>query len=75
MRKVRSREAGKSGNGETPVPDFPASRLLGFLTGHAAYTRYLAHHTLHHSDIPPLSRRAFFARETERKWSGITRCC
>jgi hypothetical protein len=40
-----------------------------------AYTRYLAHHQAHHSDEPVLSRRDFYLRTQERKWSGVSRCC
>ncbi len=47
------------------------------LNGDAAYERYLQHWQSHHSDEPtaPLSRKAFFAAETQRKWNGIKRCC
>lgn len=47
------------------------------LNGDAAYERYLAHWRQHHAgqDDQPLSRKAFFAAETQRKWNGIKRCC
>lgn len=44
--------------------------------GEVAYQRYLSHWRLQHtSEGQPLSRKAFFAGETQRKWSGIKRCC
>ncbi|WKJ89147.1 YbdD/YjiX family protein [Methylomonas montana] len=47
------------------------------LNGDAAYERYLAHWRSHHLEEAqaPLSRKAFFAAETRRKWSGVKRCC
>jgi uncharacterized short protein YbdD (DUF466 family) len=47
------------------------------LNGDVAYERYLAHWWRHHAtpDDKPLSRKAFFAAETQRKWSGVKRCC
>lgn len=47
------------------------------LNGEAAYLRYLSHWHSHHAKpgAQPLSRKAFFAAETERKWNGIKRCC
>ncbi len=44
-------------------------------TGEDAYERYLRHHAQAHPGAAPLSRRAFFQAELERKWSGINRCC
>jgi uncharacterized short protein YbdD (DUF466 family) len=48
-----------------------------YLNGDAKYQRYLTHRLLRHSDSEeaPLSRKAFFAEETRRKWSGVKRCC
>ncbi|MCQ8102652.1 YbdD/YjiX family protein [Methylomonas sp. SURF-2] len=44
--------------------------------GEAAYQRYLEHWRRQHaSEGQPLSRKAFFAAETQRKWNGIKRCC
>ncbi|PPD33825.1 MAG: hypothetical protein CTY19_06600 [Methylomonas sp.] len=45
--------------------------------GETAYQRYLLHWQQHHADghRQPLSRKAFFAAETQRKWNGIKRCC
>lgn len=47
------------------------------LNGDAAYGRYLAHWQTHHalSGGKPLSRKDFFAAETQRKWNGVKRCC
>jgi uncharacterized short protein YbdD (DUF466 family) len=46
------------------------------LNGDAAYARYLRHWQAHHVDQgAPLSRKAFFAAETRRKWNGVKRCC
>ncbi len=47
------------------------------LNGDVAYERYLAHWQQHHAQPgeQPLSRKAFFAAETQRKWNGIKRCC
>ncbi len=44
-------------------------------TGDDAYERYLTHHEAAHPDAQPLSRRAFFEAEQQRKWSRINRCC
>ncbi|HEU4652953.1 MAG TPA: YbdD/YjiX family protein [Steroidobacteraceae bacterium] len=40
-----------------------------------AYARYLSHHAAHHPQEVPLSRRDFYLKEQQRKWSGISRCC
>lgn len=47
------------------------------LNGDAVYERYLQHWRSHHAEEGqvPLSRKAFFAAETQRKWSGVKRCC
>lgn len=47
------------------------------LNGETAYHRYLVHWHNHHREGggQPLSRKAFFAAETQRKWSGFKRCC
>jgi uncharacterized short protein YbdD (DUF466 family) len=47
------------------------------LNGDQAYQRYLIHWQQHHaeSETQPLSRKAFFAAETQRKWNGVKRCC
>jgi uncharacterized short protein YbdD (DUF466 family) len=45
--------------------------------GDTAYQRYLQHWQQQHADQSeqPLSRKAFFAAETRRKWQGVKRCC
>ncbi|MCK9605976.1 MAG: YbdD/YjiX family protein [Methylomonas sp.] len=44
--------------------------------GEAAYQRYLTHWRRQHtSEGRPLTRKAFFAAETQRKWNGVKRCC
>lgn len=47
------------------------------LSGDDAYERYLAHWREHHAceGGQPLTRRAFFKAEQERKWNGVRRCC
>lgn len=40
-----------------------------------AYDKYLAHHTAAHAGAPPLSRRAFYIRQQQHKWTGVSRCC
>jgi uncharacterized short protein YbdD (DUF466 family) len=52
-------------------------QLWRSLNGDAAYECYLAHwHTHDHApEEQPLDRKAFFAAETQRKWSGVKRCC
>lgn len=40
------------------------------------YDRYLAHRAAHHTDEPVLTRRDFFARSIDRKYSRSgPRCC
>ena len=63
----------------------PGERFTGFakgvwrtirtLAGDDAYERYCAHHSVHHPDEAPLSRRAFYVRDQQEKWNGIKRCC
>jgi uncharacterized short protein YbdD (DUF466 family) len=45
------------------------------LIGDNAYEKYLEHQQKSHPEAKPLSRKEFFKIETERKWSGIRRCC
>jgi uncharacterized short protein YbdD (DUF466 family) len=52
-----------------------AWRRLREATGDDAYERYLRHHARVHPGQAPLSRKAYFAEELERKWSGPRRCC
>jgi uncharacterized short protein YbdD (DUF466 family) len=40
-----------------------------------AYDKYLAHHAAVHPGRPPLSRRAFYERQQQEKWTGVSRCC
>ncbi|MET0535926.1 MAG: YbdD/YjiX family protein, partial [Steroidobacter sp.] len=40
-----------------------------------AYDKYLAHHQTEHSGCAPLSRRAFYIRQQQHKWTGVSRCC
>ncbi len=50
-------------------------QFLRALATDDAYERYLDHHRRAHRDAEPLSRRAFYLREQQRKWSGVQRCC
>jgi uncharacterized short protein YbdD (DUF466 family) len=50
-------------------------RLVRLFTQDDAYERYLAHHAQSHPGTQPLSRRAFYLSEQQRKWSGVSRCC
>jgi uncharacterized short protein YbdD (DUF466 family) len=53
-----------------------AMAWLRALSGDDAYERYLTHHAGRHAeDGPALTRRAFYARREEAKWSGVRRCC
>ena len=45
------------------------------LAGDDAYERYLVHHAQQHPLATPLSAREFYAREQQRRWSGVSRCC
>lgn len=51
--------------------------VLREISGDDAYERYLAHWHEHHAQEQqaPLSRKAFFKQEMERKWNGVRRCC
>ena len=50
-------------------------RGLRTLTGDDAYERYMQHHARAHAACPPLSRKAFFRQEQQRRWEKINRCC
>ncbi|HVY06274.1 MAG TPA: YbdD/YjiX family protein [Burkholderiales bacterium] len=50
-------------------------RYLRQATGDDAYERYVAHHGVAHAGEAPLTRREYFKRRQEQKWSGVTRCC
>jgi len=53
-----------------------AWQFLRRITNDDAYDRYLAHWQQQHAhEGQPLSRKAFFKQEQERKWNGIRRCC
>jgi uncharacterized short protein YbdD (DUF466 family) len=45
------------------------------VTGDDAYERYLAHHRAQHPDVRPMTRREFFRRRQDEKWSKVSRCC
>jgi uncharacterized short protein YbdD (DUF466 family) len=49
--------------------------LLRALATDDAYERYLEHHGQAHAGVAPLSRRAFYLGEQQRKWTGVSRCC
>jgi uncharacterized short protein YbdD (DUF466 family) len=40
-----------------------------------AYDKYLAHHRAMHAGATPMSRRAFYMRQQQEKWTGVSRCC
>ena len=40
-----------------------------------AYDKYLAHHAAAHQGERPLSRREFYLRQQQEKWTGVSRCC
>jgi uncharacterized short protein YbdD (DUF466 family) len=40
-----------------------------------AYDKYLTHHAKAHAGVPPLGRRAFYMRQQQAKWTGVSRCC
>jgi uncharacterized short protein YbdD (DUF466 family) len=52
-----------------------AWRTLRQLAGDDAYERYCEHLRLNHPDESPLSRREYYIRNQQEKWSGIKRCC
>ena len=49
--------------------------IIRELSGDDAYERYLAHLAQVHPDQEPLTRKAFFQQEQDRKWNGVKRCC
>ena len=49
--------------------------LLRAMATDDAYERYLAHHAQAHGGAAPMSRRAFYLGEQQRKWTGVSRCC
>ncbi|UZR27365.1 YbdD/YjiX family protein [Methylococcus mesophilus] len=51
-------------------------RIIRTVTGDDAYERYLEHWREHHADEGvPLSRKAFYRAELQRRWSSVRRCC
>lgn len=40
-----------------------------------AYDKYLAHHAHAHAGSAPLTRRAFYLKQQQAKWTGVSRCC
>lgn len=67
-----------------PIPGIPMIqsikrywRLLRAVTGDDAYERYLAHWKNCHAreGSAPMSRKAFYEAEVQRRWNGIKRCC
>lgn len=51
-------------------------RIIRTVTGDDAYERYLEHWREHHADEGvPLSRKAFYQAEQQRRWSSVRRCC
>jgi uncharacterized short protein YbdD (DUF466 family) len=49
--------------------------ILRELAGDDAYERYREHHMHTHAHEPLLTRRAYYAKYQQEKWSGINRCC
>jgi len=51
--------------------------IWDYANGNSEYRRYLAHwQAIHaHQGGEALSRKAYFAARTQRKWNGIKRCC
>jgi uncharacterized short protein YbdD (DUF466 family) len=52
-----------------------AWRMIRSLATDDAYDKYLAHHAHAHADSPPMSRRAFYMKQQQNKWTGVSRCC
>jgi uncharacterized short protein YbdD (DUF466 family) len=49
--------------------------LLRGVTGDDAYEKYLQHMLRNEPQLTPLSERAFFQTQMERKWSCVNGCC
>lgn len=49
--------------------------LVRTLATDDAYDKYLAHHAQAHGACAPLSRRAFYLKQQQSKWTGVSRCC
>jgi uncharacterized short protein YbdD (DUF466 family) len=52
-----------------------AWNLIRSLSTDDAYDKYLVHHAAAHQGEQPLSRRAFYMRQQQEKWTGVSRCC
>jgi uncharacterized short protein YbdD (DUF466 family) len=52
-----------------------AWNVMRSLSTDDAYDKYLAHHRAAHAGSPPLGRRAFYMRQQQEKWTGVSRCC
>jgi uncharacterized short protein YbdD (DUF466 family) len=50
-------------------------QYLRQVTGDDAYERYVAHQQVAHAGEAPLTRRQFFKKRQEEKWSKVSRCC
>jgi uncharacterized short protein YbdD (DUF466 family) len=50
-------------------------QLLRALSGDDAYERYREHHAHAHAGEALLTRRDFYLKAQQRKWSGVSRCC
>jgi uncharacterized short protein YbdD (DUF466 family) len=50
-------------------------KLLRALATDDAYERYVAHHAQAHGHAKPITRREFYLRQQQSKWSGVSRCC
>lgn len=49
--------------------------LIRSLATDDAYDKYLAHHARTHAGSAPMSRRAFYLKQQQCKWTGVSRCC
>ncbi len=50
-------------------------RYVREVTGDDAYERYVSHHQVAHAGEAPLTRREYFKKRQDEKWSKVTRCC
>jgi uncharacterized short protein YbdD (DUF466 family) len=77
--RLQARRHGRQAPRAWTRPLWESARALwqGLRTasGDDAYERYCAHQRRHHPGAPLMSRRAFCAEATRRKWGGVTRCC
>lgn len=78
LKVVCPRPSAEDKRGEAEKPLSLMARAWNFirrLSGDDAYERYLARHAQAHPGEAPLSRKEYFRREQDRKWSGVRRCC